>query len=243
MASSQRGRWMRWHRWLGLLLLLPILFLVITGVLISVSEVRGWQHEPVQARLLSALYGVPPDVPVAGYRVGDHWLTQQGGRLRFNAEVVTRCADTLVGAVRYQSLVAALCGETLILLGDDAALIEMMSGAPAQGRRLGTDEAGHLLVATRAGLHEFDALAGAWRERSPDDVEWAQEASLPDALREQLAQGAPLPGISRERVVLDLHSGRLFGRAGVWAVNAAAILMGLLALSGAWTWLGRVRKR
>ncbi|WP_111655459.1 PepSY domain-containing protein [Isoalcanivorax indicus] len=242
MAASRRGRWMRWHRWLGLALWLPILFLVITGVLIGVSDLRGWQHEPVQARLLSSLYGVPPDVPATGYRVGDHWLTQQGGRLRFNAEGVARCADTLVGAVRYQHLVAALCGETLILLDDEATLVEIMSGAPARGRRLGTDQAGHLVLTTGTGQHAFDDFSGAWHDRTAEDAAWAHERPLPVALRDQLAQGAPLPGISRERVVLDLHSGRLFGRAGVWVVNAAAILMALLALTGAWTWLGRWRR-
>jgi uncharacterized iron-regulated membrane protein len=47
-------------------------------------------------------------------------------------------------------------------------------------------------------------------------------------------------GLSLERVLLDLHSGRILGEAGVWLVDAAALLFLLLAGSGVWLW-GRRR--
>jgi uncharacterized iron-regulated membrane protein len=42
-------------------------------------------------------------------------------------------------------------------------------------------------------------------------------------------------------VILDLHSGRLFGRIGVWLFDIAAILLILLALSGTLIWMKRKR--
>ena len=243
MTRARRGRWLRWHRWLGLLLLLPILFLVITGVLISVSDWRGWQHETVHAAVLSSLYGVPPDVPETGYQAEDHWFVRQGGRLLFNTAHVARCPHALVGAVNYQDLIAAICGDSMLLLDHKGALIETLSGVPGAGQRLGLDSEGQLMLQSRAGIHVFDDFTGGWRDRDKDAIDWAREAPLPDTLRNDLTQGAPLPGISRERVLLDLHSGRLFGRAGVWIVNAAALLMSLLALSGAWTWASRLIRR
>ena len=55
-------------------------------------------------------------------------------------------------------------------------------------------------------------------------------------------------GLPLERVLLDLHSGRIFGEAGVWLVDAAALLFLLLAGSGLWLWgrrhaSGRARER
>jgi uncharacterized iron-regulated membrane protein len=44
-----------------------------------------------------------------------------------------------------------------------------------------------------------------------------------------------------ERLLLDLHSGRFFGSAGPWIMDAAAVLLVLLALSGTWIWLRRKR--
>ncbi|MFT5351416.1 MAG: hypothetical protein ACI9MF_002239 [Gammaproteobacteria bacterium] len=47
-------------------------------------------------------------------------------------------------------------------------------------------------------------------------------------------------GLSLERILLDLHSGRLLGNAGVFIVDLAALFFVFLALSGSWMWL---RKR
>ena len=46
-------------------------------------------------------------------------------------------------------------------------------------------------------------------------------------------------GLTLERVLLDLHSGRVLGSAGVLLVDAAAILFLLLAISGLWLWSRR----
>ena len=43
-------------------------------------------------------------------------------------------------------------------------------------------------------------------------------------------------GLPVERVLLDLHSGRIFGKPGVYVVDAAAILFLVLAASGVWLW-------
>jgi len=43
-------------------------------------------------------------------------------------------------------------------------------------------------------------------------------------------------------VVLDLHSGRIAGRWGVWVVDAAAALMLVLAVSGFVLWVNLRRK-
>jgi hypothetical protein len=57
---------------------------------------------------------------------------------------------------------------------------------------------------------------------------------LPPSLR------AVLPGrdawLSWERVLLDLHSGRLGGRLGVWLMDFAGLMLCLLGLSGVTMW-------
>jgi len=42
-----------------------------------------------------------------------------------------------------------------------------------------------------------------------------------------------------ERIMLDLHSGRILGRAGVYIMDAAAIGFLVLAASGVWLWVRR----
>ena len=46
-----------------------------------------------------------------------------------------------------------------------------------------------------------------------------------------------------ERVILDLHSGRLFNQAwGIYLMDASAIIMIWPGLSGTWIWWSRNRK-
>jgi hypothetical protein len=51
--------------------------------------------------------------------------------------------------------------------------------------------------------------------------------------------------ISLETLILDLHSGRFFGNAGVLFVDIVGLLMCILAITGLWAWINhqRLRKR
>ena len=65
-------------------------------------------------------------------------------------------------------------------------------------------------------------------------IEWARAASQPAALAATLAEVYRGSGVSYERVLLDLHSGRLFGRGGEFVVDAAALCLLSLALTGSY---------
>lgn len=53
------------------------------------------------------------------------------------------------------------------------------------------------------------------------------------------SHASPPHSLHWERILLDLHSGRLFGSAGVWVFDGAALLFIFLALSGVWVWAGK----
>ncbi len=71
-------------------------------------------------------------------------------------------------------------------------------------------------------------------------VSWATAAPPDQELARALRNTWRGTGLPLERVLLDLHSGRILGEAGVWLVDAAALLFLLLAASGLWLW-GRRR--
>jgi hypothetical protein len=65
---------------------------------------------------------------------------------------------------------------------------------------------------------------------------------LPRAIREQIP--AVQQWLSWERLLLDIHSGRVLGRFGVLLVDSVGIVLGTLATSGtAMWWLHRRRKQ
>jgi hypothetical protein len=46
-----------------------------------------------------------------------------------------------------------------------------------------------------------------------------------------------------ERVILDAHSGRLFGNLGVWFMDIVALMLILLSVSGIYIWLKFTHKK
>jgi len=70
---------------------------------------------------------------------------------------------------------------------------------------------------------------------------WSEPGLLMDASRQRIYEHSRGKGLSWERVMLDLHSGRLFGTAGVWVVDVAAVLLLFLALSGFVLWYQHMR--
>ena len=64
---------------------------------------------------------------------------------------------------------------------------------------------------------------------------------LETALAAELSADYRGHSLSWERVLLDLHSGRLFGRYGTWVMDIAAGLLLVLVMTGIWLWTQRRR--
>lgn len=233
------GLWIQWHRRAGLLIAPIVLMLVITGILINHSQQIGWHSTPVFSSVLGRLYGIPAERVHQGFLLGEDWLTQSGDQLYLNTRAAQHCEE-LTAAIRWPVGIAVLCDQNLLLLTDSGELIERVTDLPDH-ERLG--RAGDsLAVAGENGEWLFDDASLDWQPLEID-ASWAEPRELPLPLREQLNTLLPLPGVTLERVLLDLHSGRLFGDWGVWLVDAAAILLLFLAFSGTLTWAARSLKR
>ena len=78
-----------------------------------------------------------------------------------------------------------------------------------------------------------------WSRAENPEVSWSEATPVPAGLEESLQAAYRGAGLPVERVLLDLHSGRILGRAGIYLVDAAAVLFLLLAMSGVWLWTRR----
>ncbi|MFP5304650.1 MAG: PepSY domain-containing protein, partial [Gammaproteobacteria bacterium] len=59
--------------------------------------------------------------------------------------------------------------------------------------------------------------------------------AMPEAERSRLLEYSR-PSVSLEHVLVDMHSGRLFGEIGAWVINAVGFAAIWLAISGTWMW-------
>lgn len=248
MKRSLRLFLLRWHRRLGVLVALVVVMLVATGVILNHSAELALDQRPVHQPALLSRYGV--DLPeLHSFRTTFGFLTQVGGsRLYLDLNEIAYCESPFVAGLSFQDGLLALCRDQLLLLTPEGEIVERLGsayGMPKGITQLGLS-GGELWMNTDDGPVKADLTSLVFAPESLQrPVSWVSPEPLPSELKAGLTERFLGNDVNWERLLLDLHSGRLFGQWGVYVVDASAIILLLLALSGAWVWLtkpGRWRR-
>jgi PepSY-associated transmembrane protein len=232
----------RWHRRIGIASALIVLFLSVSGVLLNhTGEFRLEQHF-VKNKLVLDWYNIgPPEEPVS-FKLGQVWLTRIGDRLYFNDKELDQKSSVFWGLARQQDMLVLALEDKLLLLNMEGQKIELLSGydgVPAGIKAIGMNEYDELVIRAAHGDYLADLNALAWEDYEELAADWSTAEQPPAQLQQQLLAMYRGKGLSWERLLLDMHSGRLFGDAGVYVIDLVALLFIFLALSGSWMWLRR----
>jgi len=233
------------HRYGGITAALLVIIICITGVLLNHTNEFGLAKTNVKSEILLRWYGI--EMPASKtYAAEDYFLTLVGLRLYLNDQPIEGSYRTLKGFIATQGYLLASVDDKLLVLQPDGTVVEMLEsfhGIPANIQNIGLINS-RVIIETAAGLWQSDKTLSHWEHLnvSAELANWSATVELPEKLtavilNDQLGDGLPL-----ERVILDLHSGQILGKAGRWAGDAVAILFILLALSGIWMWF-KTRKR
>jgi hypothetical protein len=159
-----------------------------------------------------------------------------------DADIIHEITAPLVGAIAYEDFIIIASRDHLTLLSTDGGLIESIGsagGVPAGMKTIGTTTDGAIAIKAAHGYYLTDDSFLEWAETDAVDATWSVISDTPPALTRALQTAYRGNGLPLERVVLDLHSGRILGNVGVLLVDAAAIVFLLLAFSGIWLWSRR----
>ena len=235
-----------WHRYIGLTTALFALLLAITGILLNHTEEFTWDSRYVRAPWLLDWYGIQAPDSYTSYALEDDHITLFGRHLYHNLHELEGEYERLIGALRVDELIVVAVDSEILLLMGDGELVERLTGSegvPSGMRRLGLDNAGALVVEGGHAYYQPDADFIRWQhwEGDPAAVDWVGPDALPAALQAELVQHYRGEVLPLERVLLDLHSGRIFGRYGYLVMDIAAVLLIALAVSGSLIWLRRRR--
>jgi hypothetical protein len=228
----------RWHARIGFVAVVFFLFLAVTGVVLNHATELGLDRQYVHAAGLARWYGIAPESPSHAFRAGRHDLVAANGRWLLDGRVSGEKFPQPVGLAELPGMVVvASSGSLYIFYGKDGALVDRLErsalpGAPVEA--IGA-VARQLVLRTAAGTFETDD-ALSWRPAPRDAVAWSAPAELSVAERERYAKLLE-PGVSVQRILQDLHSGRFLGRYGPLVVDLLAVFLALLSLSGAWLFL------
>jgi len=235
----------RWHRRIGLLTALVVILLSVTGLLLNhVSSIRGL-HEPVRSLWLLEAYGI--EAPTTkSYAVGNRYITSLGRDYFYlDLDESAYCRGTLKGAVAHSNMIVVACGDELVLLSERGEVVERIGsayGLPAPVENLGLcGEA--LCLSSKDQRYTINIDQLSWLPVNAEiSMDISKTVTLPQKYERTLVQNYMGDSISWERVLLDLHSGRLLGL-GPWLMDIAALFLIMLAISGVSMWYsGRRRK-
>ncbi|HSH28688.1 MAG TPA: hypothetical protein VK971_02180, partial [Thiohalobacter sp.] len=208
-----------WHRYIGLSAALFVLILAVTGLLLNHTERFAFDSRHVSTDWLLDWYGIQAPDSYTSYALEGSHVTLFGRHLYHNLHELEGEHERLIGALRVGELIVVAVDSEILLLMSDGELVERLTGSegvPSGMRRLGLGTAGALVVEGGHAYYQPDADFIQWRhwEGDSETVTWAQTDTLPAELYEELVEHYRGEVLPLERVLLDLHSGRIFGRHG-----------------------------
>ena len=234
----------RHHRRMGIAVAGFLVLFIISGLLIQHTSWLGLDKRHIPAGAARFLYGVVVS-KITTYKTMRQRVSHAARALYINDIHVAHVElNELRGAVENSNGIWVAGDGGLWLLSTNGELLDRFStadGLPEQVVRLG--QADDELV--------IDGLYQQWRLKEDQSgwdiyhgrqVAWSQaEAQRVLSQKERTALLSDAQGrlITWERLLLDLHSGRLFGTAGVVVVDAAALILMLLAVTGVVLWTRR----
>lgn len=240
--GRRRGesRLLIWHRRLGAAAAIVVVLVAATGIALNHAGDLALRDVRIDHPLLRQRYGLADPVELRSFQVGDRWLTWADGQALLDGRRVAERVEPWVGAVDRAGMFVAAAPRQVLLIGGDGVVLERIEshGLPGRIRAIGIAPTGELIVATDDGRFAADDDVIAWRPTGLD-ADWSMPAALPGALRAAVREAFGAAGVPLERMVLDLHTGRIVGSWGIYVVDAAAVALVALAVTGLVNWARR----
>lgn len=239
MKNARKSPWRllyKFHRYLGLCVAVVAIVLALTGIALNHGEDLQLNSYFVKSKIVLDWYGITTNTQGYVFKVGKHWVSQRAGQVYFNEQVLFNSEQPLQGAIATKEFIVVAQSYLLTLLSLEGELIEKIKQSrPVQA--IGVNQAGDIVIYSGNKVYRSRDALLSWQTATTSAIHWSQVATIPEALDQQLQQRARQKILPYERVILDLHSGRLFGKAGVFIVDLSAVLLIIIVLSGVWIWL------
>ena len=129
------------------------------------------------------------------------------------------------------------------MLTEDGKLLESLSGAegvPAGMKAIGVDDKDNVIIKSAHGYYRVNLDILNWNEHDLLSANWSDTSNnISEKLRIAIFNEYRGKGLTIERVLLDMHSGRVVGKWGTYFMDLVAILMLVISATGIWMWLKR----
>lgn len=230
-----------WHRRIGLLAALFIVFLVATGIALQHSDDLKLPTNFLSNTWLLKYYGIKPN-PITTYQLGNQTVSHAGNTIYLSGKPIDAHADELHGAIVINDEIIIATSNSILVCDRSGSVIDEITEQDGLSESpLGIAISDHRTPVTR-GVNiywEGNISLTSWRKFKGPHPRWVAPSITLPALKHVIETHDMGRQISLERFVLDAHSGRFFGKYGVYVIDVAAILLLVLAITGIWLWSTR----
>ena len=233
-----------WHRQLGIFTALFLIFLAVSGIALNHTTLLSLSHQSITSPILLNHYGIKPPSDIRFYQ-GKEWLVTDefvwlGDKLIFESD------EPVISVSKFKNYRLLATTKQLVIFTDKGELVDKLdssSDLPVPIQAVSISEL-NILLKTPNGYYQGDSDFFDWQKiETIIEPSWiiAEPATqFESTLASTLYQSQFL---SWERVILDAHSGRIFGDYGVILMDIVALMLILLSVSGIYMWLKHNKKK
>ncbi len=236
----------QWHRYAGLIAALFVVIIATTGIMLNHGSGLKLDKIYIKANWLLNYYGIsaPEDIP--SFYTEKKWLSQWDKQIYLDKKMIHKSRSKVIGAVSFSNMIILSQQSTLLAFTEAGELIERVTGTeglPSGIEAIGITDSNKIAIRSSNGIFTTNEDFLFWQAAPSAIVVWSDNLSLPNALKQSLLEIYRGQGLKLDRVLFDIHSGRLFGTFGIYFVDFIAVLIIFLALSGVWLWTVRAMKQ
>lgn len=228
----------RWHRRIGASSALFLIWIVVSGWLLNHSDNLNLAQQQIHSPALAHWYNLNYTKPTKIFNSKNHWLINNDETLLLDGKTLTINFNNVIGFTQSEQLFAIANSHEILLLDSKNELVDKLTESSLPYKTItkigsGCDGIAITDIDNNNAAHTLSTQDGIDWQACDQAIAWSSATAITP---EQLKQIEPqlVPAISVEKIIIDLHTGRFFGRYGAYVVDAIGLCLLLLALSGLW---------
>lgn len=234
-----------WHRYIGIVSAFFVIVLSSTGLILNYNDALQLDENHIANQWLLDHYSIG-EFPITSYQLDDQLISHSSQFVFVDGDYILQTNDALLGAIHTQEFIVLATPVSLIMLDLEGNLVDEVSeltGLPEAPLGISKDPLGHPVLRGVNTYWKSSPELSVWQPLKGPHPQWVAPINTPEAIAQQIQDYVRSHEITLERMLLDLHSGRLFGDLGKNIMSIAALLLILLAVSGIIIWFRKSSTR
>ena len=249
----------QWHRHIGIFTAFFLIFLSVTGIALNHTDSLSLSHIKINNKVLLDYYGIknPKSTKLYSfeYDKNQQTISVTDNLVWLNEHLLVEVSSEVVSVSSIKALgdtdiIVVSCTDEILLFntsGDQIDKLGVETGLPHPIVSTGVRDDVYV-IQTETGYYQTDTDFYQWSALSTENVvsssvKKIRHSQLNEETVFEAQQRFKAQFLTLERLIIDGHSGRLFGIIGVLFMDLVALLLILMSVSGVYIWFKQGKKK